>query len=140
MKKNTTDLLSELKKCDNFDSFYGENRQQFSQTGVGEYLNALVEKKNLRKSAVIKNSELSEIYGYQIFSGIRRPERSKLMCLIMAMKLTLEETQDLLKSCGYNQLYAKNPRDSAIIFAIEKGMTVAGTNELLSKYGFGTIG
>lgn len=140
MKKNTSDLLSELKECDSFGSFYNNNQLQFTETNVGQYLNSLVERKNLKKSAVIKSSELSEIYGYQIFSGIRRPDRSKLLPIVLAMHLTVEETQELFKACGYSMLYAKDPRDSAIIFAIEHGLTVSKTNELLTKYGFAAIG
>ena len=96
MKKNTSDLLSELKECDSFGSFYNNNQLQFTETNVGQYLNSLVERKNLKKSAVIKSSELSEIYGYQIFSGIRRPDRSKLLPIVLAMHLTVEETQELV--------------------------------------------
>ena len=41
----------------------------------------LLEEKSLKKSTVIKNSELNEIYGYQIFSGKRIPSRDKLISI-----------------------------------------------------------
>ena len=49
----------------------------------------------------------------------------------MAMNLTLEETQDVLKRANMPMLYVRNRRDCIIIFAITKGLTVFACNELL---------
>jgi hypothetical protein len=111
---------------------------------VSDSLSAMLEKllleKDLKKSQVIKEAELSEVYAYQIFSGLRVPERKKLLCLAVAMKLSLDEVQTLLKCAGYSPLYVKLPFDSIVLFGICKNMSVVKINELLFDYGLETLG
>ena len=73
-------------------------------SALSNYLNQLLEEKSLKKSTVIKNSELNEIYGYQIFSGKRIPSRDKLISISFGLELSLEETQTLLKYAGFAPL------------------------------------
>ena len=103
-------------------------------------LKSLVLKKGLKKSAVIKAAEISEVYGYQIFSGKRIPERKKLLCLAVAMGLNLEETQTLLKCAGYSPLYVKLPFDSVVLYGICKQLSVVEINELLYQHKLETLG
>ena len=141
MTKDTSKLLEELKECSDFKKFYNENSKHIHNTSLSDYLNALIEKKKLKKSDVIRNAEISEVYGYQIFSGTRKkPERNKLLCLAFGMGLNLDETQELLKISGYSQLYIKKPFDSVIIYAICNQLTIMDTNNLLYDYDLETIG
>ena len=55
------------------------------QADLAQLLQELLEAKGLKKSQVIKEAEFSEVYGYQIFSGLRVPERKKLLCLAVGM-------------------------------------------------------
>ena len=141
MTKDTTKLLEELIQCSDFKKFYNENNEYISNTSLADYLNDIIEKKKLKKAEIIRKSEISEVYAYQIFSGIRKkPERSKLLCLAFGMGLNLDETQELLKISGYPQLYVKKPFDSVIIYAICNRLTVMDTNNLLYDYDLETIG
>ena len=99
-----------------------------------------MEAKGLKKAQVIKNAELSEVYGYQIFSGLRIPERKKLLCLAVGMALNIEQTQHLLKCAGYSQLYVKLPFDSVILYGLCKKLSVLQINELLYDYDLETLG
>lgn len=99
-----------------------------------------MQRKGLQKSQVIKNAELSEVYGYQIFSGVRVPERRKLLCLAVSMRLNIKETQQLLKCAGYSQLYAKLPFDSVVLYGLCKALSVVQINELLYEYELETLG
>ena len=103
-------------------------------------LERLLEEKGLKKSVVIKRAELAEVYGYQIFSGLRVPERKKLLCLAIGMELNLEQVQTLLKCAGYSMLYVKIPFDSIVLFGICKRLSVVEINELLYEYGLETLG
>ena len=104
-----------------------------------ELLAQLLERKGLKKSQVIQKAELSEVYGYQIFSGVRVPERKKLLCLAISMGLNIDEVQQLLKCAGYPQLYVKKPFDSVVLYGFCKGMSVVEINELLYKYDLETL-
>lgn len=83
------------------------------------------------KSTVIKNSELNEIYGYQIFSGKRIPSRDKLISISFGLELSLEETQTLLKYAGFAPLYPKQKRDSLLIWGKNHQFSIYQINELL---------
>jgi len=139
MKKDTSKMLEELKDCSDFASFYNENADNFPTLELKDILDRLLKEHGLKKSEVIKRSELSEVYGYQIFSGLRVPDRSKLICVALAMGLTLDEVQTLLKGAGYAQLYVKEPADCIIIYGVCNGMTVPEVNDLLFDYGEETL-
>lgn len=140
MQKDTSKIVEELGLCPDFTTFYNENKQYLITKTLSEILEQLLNKKGLKKSAVIKAAEMSEVYGYQIFSGLRVPERNKLLCLAIAMSLNIDELQTLLKTAGYSPLYVKLPFDSVVLYGICKGLSVIEINELLYEYGLDTLG
>lgn len=140
MQKDTSEIVKELGLCPDFQTFYDENKSYMVSESLAQLLAALLERKKLKKSQVIKNAELSEVYGYQIFSGVRVPERKKLLCLAVAMKLNIDETQRLLKCAGYSQLYVKLPFDSVLLYGLCKELSVVQINELLYEYDLETLG
>ena len=141
MKKDTSELLKEPQGFSDFNDFFAENRESISAVSLSEYLNTLIAQKGLSRSEIVSRSEMSEVYAYQILSGTRaNPKREKVICLAFGMKLTFEETQDLLRKTGYPPLYAKIPADCVIIYGLCKGMTVPEVNDLLYQYGEETLG
>ena len=140
MQKDTGKIVEELGLCADFKTFYDENKSYLVNSSLSSMLNVILENKELKKADVIKNAEFSEVYGYQIFSGRRIPERNKLLCLTIAMGLNIDETQTLLKCAGYSPLYVKLPFDSIVLYGICKKMSVVAINELLYEYGLETLG
>ncbi len=140
MAKDTTKIVEELNVCPDFKTFYSENNDYMVKESLSELLDALIKKHNLKKSQVIRAAEMSEVYAYQIFSGLRVPERKKLLCIAVAMELPLDEVQTLLKSAGYSTLYVKLPFDSIVLYGICKKLSVVKINEILYEYGLETLG
>ena len=140
MEKDTSEIVKELGLCPDFQTFYNENKEYMVFDNLAQLLIELLQRKGLQKSQVIKNAELSEVYGYQIFSGVRVPERKKLLCLALSMELNIDEVQQLLKCAGYPQLYVKKPFDSVVLYGFCKGLTVIEINELLYRYNLETLG
>ena len=140
MQKDTSEIVKELGLSPDFQTFYNENKEYMVSDDPVQLLAELLHSKGLRKSQVIKSSELSEVYSYQIFSGLRMPERKKLLCLAVGMGLNIDEAQQLLKCAGYPQLYVKKPFDSVVLFGLCKGLSVVEINELLYKYSLETLG
>jgi len=140
MKKDTAKIVEELGLCDDFKTFYDENRDYMVTSTLVEMLGSLQQKKGLRKSDIIRRAELSEVYAYQIFSGNRHPERKKLLCMAIGLTLNLEETQNLLKCAGYAPLYVKLPFDSVVMYGICKQMSVIEINEMLFQNDLETLG
>lgn len=131
LKKPTDEMLGELLTANNIEQYIKENEEYFVELPVSEFLSEYMIKKGLKKSTVIKNAEISEIFGFQILSGKRNPSRNKLLCLCIAAKMNVEETQATLKIAGYAPLYPKNKRDSIILLAIANGKNVCDINNKL---------
>lgn len=140
MQKDTSEIVKELGLCPDFQTFYKENKDYMVSGNLAQLLAELLNTKGLKKSQVIRDAELSEVYGYQIFSGVRVPERKKLLCLAVGMTLNVEETQQLLKCAGYSPLYVKLPFDSIVLYGLCKKLSVMQINELLYEYGLETLG
>ena len=140
LQKDTSKIVEELGLCDDFKTFYNENKEYMVSASLSQLLNDLIKEKGLKKSEVIRKSELSEVYSYQIFSGLRVPERKKLLCLAVGMGLNLDEVQTLLKCAGYSPLYVKISFDSIVIYGICKQLSIVEINELLFEYDLETLG
>lgn len=133
--KDTNELLNALKKGENIGTYLEENETEFVRTTVSEYLQKLITEKSLEKSDIIQKSGLDRTYAYQIFNGTRIPSRDKLILLAVGMKLSLDETQKLLKYCSLAPLYAKLRRDSTIIYGLVNGMNAIELNSMLYDAG-----
>lgn len=139
IKKPTNELMETLNASSNIDRYLKDEADSLIDSPLFTYLNQLADEKNIKKSQAIKNAELNEIYGYQIFSGKRFPSRDKLITLAFGMGLSLEETQQLLKYGGFAALYPKNKRDSIIIWCIRNALSLCRTNEELYTHSYETL-
>lgn len=139
MSKKTDELINELKNCTSLDKFIKENESQFLDCSAADYIAGIMEKKGLKKIDVVKRSNLSEVYTYQILAGMKNPDRDKLLCIIFAIGMDTTEADTLLKIAGKSELYVKNKRDSIIVFALERNLSLLETNELLYDLGENTL-
>lgn len=133
----TEELLLELLDARSPEEFIDKNSVE--QASLHEYLQELLEAKGLRRSDVIREANINETFGYQVFSGARGAGRDTILQLALAMGLTLRETNRLLQAAGANGLYCKNRRDAIIIFSIEHDNTLQQANEELYRFGEETI-
>ena len=130
-QKNTDDLRQEIMHSPNLDEFLSDNRENFSNEGVPEVLNRMLQSKNISKSVRAKQSGISEVYLHQIFAGKRNPSRNRLLCLCYGLGASIDETQELLKLCGVAQLYSASRRDAIIIYGLAHGINLFEINEFL---------
>lgn len=131
MKVPTDELLQALENSSSIHHYLETKGDNLIDASVSQYLSQLLSEKSLKKAQVIRDSEMNEIYGYQIFSGKRFPSRDKLIALSFGMHLSLDETQQLLKYAGFAMLYPKSKRDSIIIWGLSHGFSICYTNEIL---------
>ncbi len=129
--KDTNNLRQELMEAPSLDQFLSENQDSFNRDSICELLNRLFQKRRISKATLAKRSGTSEVYLHQVFSGRRSPSRSRLLCLCFGLNASLEETQELLKQCGFAQLYPKDRRDAIILYGILNGMDLFGVNDKL---------
>lgn len=138
-EKSTGRLMSELMGSESFDGYIKANSEFLKAQSVSDYINQMIAYKGLTRSGVAKASGLNVIYAYQVMAGSRKPTRDKLLCLCKGMGLTVDETQELLKSCGYAALYPRRRRDAVILYVWEKCQGTLDMNEALFQHGEKTL-
>lgn len=104
--------------------------QNFPRT-FAEYFNTYLTSHQILDAEVIKRSLIPRTYAYQILNGTKNPGRNKVLALCIAAKMNYEETGRALALADVGKLYPRRKDDSIIIFALEQGLTVFQTNELL---------
>ena len=81
--------------------------------------------------AVLIEVERSTLY--RLLSGERLTTRNVLLRIALALRLTVEETQLLLKSGQRAELYPPVRRDALILFCLNHGYTLTQTEEALNR-------
>lgn len=100
-----------------------------------EYLNGLLEEREWSLRDVILRCNLDRSYAYQLFNGTRRPTRDFLVLLALILGLDEAGTQRLLKIAGRPVLYARDPRDAGLLYALSHGLTAEDADALLRNQG-----
>ena len=99
MKKTTEELMEILKQKKSIHAYFTEEIDELEFASLAEYLELLLIEKGLRKSDVIKRSNMDKNYAYQIFNGNKtHPSRDKMIALAIGMGLNVLETRKLLRS------------------------------------------
>ena len=133
----TLDIEKKLSQTSNIDEAL-ENQPQLPT--LPAHLNRLLYEKDMTIAAVNKEAQLDQKYIYQIFDGRKKASRDKLIAIAYGLHLSAEETQTLLKISKNQPLYAKDMRDSIILWSLMHGKNLRETNDLLYKHGFETLG
>ena len=139
IKRPTDEMMQNLLKANNIEEYMKENSGAFVDLTISQFLSEYINSRSLIKSHVIKTAEISEIFGFQVLSGTRKPSRNTLLSLCIAMNMTLDEVQSALKIAQFAPLYPKNKRDSIIILGISKGKGVCEINNELYDNGEETL-
>jgi len=129
----TEQVLQELDEAPTLDAFI--EGHDFPAETLHEFLCHMLEKKNLKRSRVVRMADLNETFGYQIFTGARNPSRDK----VLQIALTLRETNRALRAAGVSSLNPKCRRDAIIIFCIDQGCSLQKVNEELYRLGEETV-
>lgn len=128
----TDKLGADLKQQKDIHTFLKNNQEKFLNITLSAYLDELLSQKALVKADVIKKSGLPVTYAYKIFSGQKHTARNRILALAIAMQLNIDETNHLLNHAKHSSLYARNPWDAIIMYALEKHLSVIETNILLT--------
>lgn len=133
----TEELLAELLNSPDPAKFASQHR--ISQRNLPDYLQQLLDEKDLHRPDVVRRAQIGETYGYYIFTGQRHPKRDFIIRLALAMECSLTEANRLLQAGGLNELYCKNRRDAMIIFCLTHGYDVQQTNDELYRFNEETL-
>ncbi len=141
MENKTTDELNhEIKSSTDIEDYLKNNSKHLIVHSLTEHLKSLLSDKGLTRAAVVRDCLMSRAYVYQIFSGKKTPSRDKIIALAFGLHLSENEVQTLLKISGNRALYARDERDSIILFSFMHNKTIFETNNLLFDHGFELLG
>lgn len=132
MKTITQELLDGLKNADYIKAFLDLHEQDFLSQSLIDYLNELMNEKNITVAQVAKNSGIGE-YVYKIFNGERNAKRDTLVAISFGMHLTFEETQLLLRIAKFAILDSRDRRDGIMIYALMHGLSIFECDDLLNN-------
>ena len=135
MPKTTKEIVHSLCRSDSLRSFLQENASDLSHQSLLEHLEGLLREKHLTKADVINRANLATSSGYHIFAGEKAPSRDKVISLAVGFGLNLDESQQLLKYAGHRELYAREKRDSILIFCLNHHYNIVQVNETLASNG-----
>ena len=119
-RKNTTELLRDLKRTATFSDFVKRNSSSLKHSEFTETLNRLNQAQGRSKAEIARAAGISEAYLYQICIG---------------MKAEIEDAQTLLKQCGYAPLYPREKRDAVILYGLIRGKELNSVNDMLFEEG-----
>ncbi len=140
--KKTRELDEKLKKITDPKDVPGALAEE-GQRGVtlSEYINVLLDQKNMTAAQAIAGSNLSAGYANNIINGSReKPSRDKVIALSFGLKATPEEADRLLKLAGHSPLYSRSSRDGIILVCLREGKSLMRCEEILDEFRLGLIG
>lgn len=129
--KTTEELYNEIQSGKDILNYLEENQEEIMQATLPEYLKIWLQEKDTTKAQVVKKSNLSKPYVYQIFQGKKSPSRDKIIAISFGFEMTCEETQKLLKQAGFRELYPRDGRDVLILSGIRDKLNMIDMNERL---------
>lgn len=134
MKKKTEDLIQEITESTDIAQYLTENEKEFLDIPLHLYLKQLLSETEYSVSQITELSCKGE-YIYQVFRGIKNPSRDVILSIALAMQLTCPKTNQLLRVARMSSLDARNRRDSVILFALNRKLSVPDTNDILYELG-----
>ena len=139
MQDQLTDHLDQQLKSTSLENFsdYLKNLQQLPS--LQDFFSVYIAKHDLKISQIIKNSGISQ--SKQIISGTKpHPSRDYLLALCLGAHMDLKTTQHALRTAQLGELYAKVPRDAAIMMHINnEKWNLIDINIFLEEHGLDVI-
>lgn len=139
MAKDTGNLLKILNNSKSVGDYLAKEEAHMIKTTLSEELLKYIKEKDTTASSLFKTAGIDKSYGYEIINGTKRPTRDKVLRLLIALNLSQDEAQSVLKATGYPALYPKDERDTIILFALNQGGDINNINDTLYDMGFDTL-
>lgn len=128
------DILNNIKNKSKLDRYINSSASEKDGLKLSEYILEVAKYKGFNKSDIIKNSDIYRTYGYELLSGKKLPSRDKLLQICLGNRFTLDETNRSLTLGKLGILYAKDPRDSIIVYALNNNVNLIDVNILLYEH------
>ena len=103
---------------------------------LADYVQKVIDEKELKLADVAKDSSLSEGYLDQIIRGLKsNPTRDEIICLAFGLKMNIPELYALMQIAGAPVLSAGSRKDSIVYMTVTREMGLKRCMELLAECG-----
>jgi len=136
----TITLLHRLFKASNLGKFIKEDLKSVDVPLFHDYITSLCAERGEVAERIINKAGIERTFGHQLFNGIRKPSKDKVIQLAIGFGMDTEDTQKLLRIARRTALYPKIKRDAAIIYCLENHLTFMETQETLHVHGITLLG
>lgn len=132
---STRDIEQHVQRAENFDEVGELIEDHFVRLSISSYFHRLLRTRDLTRKDALRLAGLKDSR-VQLLNGTRTARNSdEYIRLALAMRLTLSQTQQMLKYVKKGELYPLKERDAALVFAIGHGLSLEETQQLLRKHG-----
>lgn len=132
-------LLKKLFKALSLKTYMKDNAELLAIPPFYLLITGLCKKMGVSKAYVVDKANIPRNYGYQIFNGIRKPSRDKVIQLAFGFGMDVENAQELLKAAREAPLYARLPRESVILRCLHERKGIIFTDNALAAMGLTTL-
>ena len=136
----TGTLMRRLFSTKSIDDYLRQNTQHLKTETFCECLRRHCLEKGLVAEHVIEHAQIERTYGHQLFNGTRNPSRDKVLQFAFGLGLSVEETQQLLRSAAKSLLYPRIRRDAIVIYALKEHWKMTDVQEVLDEYHLSLLG
>lgn len=136
MKKNETDkLMEDIRHCTDIEQSVEKNKQYFNEEAFSNFLDMLLKKYGKKMQDLINETDYSKPMLYHIRNNERVGSQRAILQIGLAIGVTVDEMQKLLKLSHNQELYPRYQRDYIILCGINAGMNLYEIDEALKKRG-----
>lgn len=104
-------------------------------TPLSELLSGAMAAQQFSPQELAKLIDVERSTLYRLLSGERLTTRNVLLRIALTLRLSVEDTQNLLRAGQRAEMYAPVRRDAVLLFAISHSYTLTQTEELLHRKG-----
>lgn len=133
-------LMDRLFQAPDVNTYLRDNAPLVSMPPFDRFIRALCQELCVSRGSVIAKSAIPRNYAYQLFNGIRKPSRDKVLQLAFGFGLDVDGTQELLKIARQAPLYPKIPRDIVILRCLYEKRSVIDAQQALDSMGLILLG
>lgn len=125
--KTTEQILNKIKSGGQF-----RPREERLNDDISNFL--IDELKDINRKQMFTQIDMDPQNGNKYIKGERKINRDILIKIFIYLEYDLNKCNQVFKTYGFPQLYAKNKRDSALIYCIYNHYTFAQTKRYLQDH------
>lgn len=135
-KKYTDQLMEDIRHCTDIEKCVKKNQKYFFDNQVfSQYLDKLLKKYGKKMQDLINETDYSKPMLYHIKKNERVGSQRTILQIGIAIGVTVDEMQQLLKLSHNQELYPRYQRDFIILCGIQAGLNLYEIDEELRKQG-----